>query len=135
MNKKIVTTAVVALVVGFGAGYVTHTSPAQTQNTRGNFAGATGGTGMMRGASGGFLTGTVAAKDSGSITLNTRDGSSHVVLINPATSVSKSVSGAVSDVSVGSTIIVSGTTNSDGSVSATLIQLRPTPPATTPTAQ
>jgi hypothetical protein len=131
MHKKIVTTAVIALVVGFGAGYLTHTSPAQTQGTRGTLAGANGGNfgGMMRGgatAGGGFLTGTVAAKDSGSITLNTRDGSSHVVLITPATTVSKSVTGAVSDVSVGATIIVSGTTNSDGSVSATLIQLRPT---------
>jgi hypothetical protein len=81
---------------------------------------------MMRGAGGGgLLSGTVAAKDSGSITVNTRDGSSHVVLITPATTVSKSVTGALIDVSTGSTIIVSGTTNSDGSVSASLIQLRP----------
>ncbi len=127
MNKKIVSTAVIALVIGFGAGYVIHTAPAQTQNTRGNFAGANGD--MIRGGTGGgaggFLTGTIAAKDAGSITINTRDGSSHVVLITPATSVSKSVTGALGDVSVGSTIIVSGMTNSDGSVSATLIQLRP----------
>jgi hypothetical protein len=128
MHKKIVTTAVIALVVGFGGGYYMHTSPAQ--NTPGTFAGRTGGTGTRGGAAagGGFLTGTVATKDSGSITLNTRDGSSHVVLITPATTVSKSVTGSVSDVAVGATIIVSGTTNSDGSVSATLIQLRPTAP-------
>ncbi len=126
MNKNTIIAAAVALVVGLSAGYYLHTAPAQTQNTSGNVT----RTGGMRGGAngGGFLSGTVAAKDSGSITLNTRDGSSHVVLINPATSVSKSVSGALSDVAVGSTIIVSGTTNSDGSVSASLIQLRPAAP-------
>ncbi len=99
----------------------------QTQNVRGNFSGA-GGAVFMRGGgagNGGFLSGTVAAKDSESITLDTRDGSSHVVLVTPMTSVLKSVSGSMSDVSVGSTVIVSGTTNSDGSISANLIQLRP----------
>ena len=123
MNKKNTGIAAIALVIGFGAGYFTHSSPAQTQNTGGNFT-RNGGGGIN---GGGFLSGTVASKDSGSITINTRDGSSHVVLITPATNVSKSVSGAVSDVAVGSTIIVFGTTNSDGSVSASLIQLRPTP--------
>jgi len=130
MNKTIVGTAVIALVIGVGVGYMGanafHTTTPQT--ARGNFTGTNGGTygSMMRGAGGGgLLSGTVAAKDSGSITVNTRDGSSHVVLITPATTVSKSVTGALSDVSTGSTIIVSGTTNSDGSVSASLIQLRP----------
>ncbi len=129
MNKHTILTAVIALVVGFGTGYVTHTAPAPTQGTRGTFAGANGG-GMMRSgvAGGGLLSGTVASKDAGSITLNTRDGSSHVVLVTPATTVSKSVTGGLTDVITGSNIIVSGTTNSDGSISATLIQLRPTTP-------
>lgn len=127
MNKNSIITAVIALVIGFGAGYFIHASPTQTPNTRGNFAGANFSGARGGGAGGGFLTGTVAAASSGSITLNTKDGSSHVVLITPATSISKSVSGAVADVSVGSTIIVSGTTNSNGSVSASLIQLRPAP--------
>ncbi len=100
MNKKIVSIAAVALVVGFGAGYFTHSSPTPTQG-RGNFTGIGRGAGGGLRGGGGFLSGTVAAKDSGSITLNTRDGSSHVVLFTPATSVSKSVSGAISDVSVG----------------------------------
>ncbi|MHB8660553.1 MAG: hypothetical protein ACYC75_01240 [Minisyncoccota bacterium] len=134
MNKNTMGIAGIALIVGLGVGYVGANAMRQaapTQNVRGNFSGANGGTFIgMRGGmgNGSFLAGTVAAKDSGSITINTRDGSSHVVLITPATNVSKSVSGTMDDVSVGSTIIVSGTTNSDGSVSASLIQLRPTPP-------
>ncbi len=127
MNNKTIGIAVVALVIGFGAGYLIH--PVSATQTAGGTSTRAGGSygGIMRGgaAGGGFLSGTVATKDSGSITLNTRDGSSHVVLITPATSVSKSVTGALTDVSVGSTVIVSGTTNSDGSVSASLIQLRP----------
>jgi len=134
MNKITIITAVIALAIGFAAGYFIHTSSAKTL-AGGTFARTGGSTfsGTRGGAANGagFLTGTVAAKDSGSITLNTRDGSSHVVLITPATTVSKSVTGSQSDVAVGSTIIVSGTTNSDGSVVASLIQLRPaTPPAT-----
>jgi len=128
MNKKNISFIVIALLLGYGIGYLTHPSAATpTQTARGNFTDGTrnGGTGN------GFLSGTVAAIDSGSITVNTRDGSSHIVLVTPNMSVSKSVSGSVSDVTVGSTIIVTGTTNSDGSVSASSIQLRPaTPPAT-----
>jgi len=138
MNKTIVGITIIALVIGIGVGYLGANTlrPTVTQNTRGNFvAGANGGNfGSMRGAAGaagGLLSGTVAKQDAGSLTLNTRDGSSHVVLITPATTVQKSVGGSLSDVVVGNTIIVTGSTNSDGSISASSIQLRPgLPPAT-----
>lgn len=129
MNKNNVSIAIVSLIIGVGIGYLGGNTlhPATlAQNAQGGFAGTRGGGMRGAGAGGGFLSGTVAAKDSGSITINTRDGNSHVVLVTPATNVSKSVSGAISDVSVGATITVSGTTNSDGSISASLIQLRPT---------
>jgi hypothetical protein len=129
MDKKIISIGVIALIVGAGIGYegataFAHPAVASQTARSGGFAG-----GMRTGgAGGGFLTGTVAAKDAGSITLNTKDGSSHVVLVTPNTTVSKSVNGTLTDVATGSTIIVSGTTNSDGSVSASLIQMRPTTP-------
>jgi hypothetical protein len=142
-NKNLIITGVVALIVGLGVGYFGAHALAATPKTGAaayaarSAAGGAGVTGMRAGnqASGaGLLTGTVAAVSAGSITLNTRDGSSHVVLTTPDTTVSKSVTGSLSDVTVGSTIIVSGTTNSDGSVSATLVQLRPAMPVTqTPT--
>jgi hypothetical protein len=128
MNNKLIGTTVVALIVGFGSGYYFHASPAPQAVVRDSTrtGGFGGGRGM--GANGGFLSGTVAAKDATSITINTRDGSSHIVILTPATSVSKSVNGALTDVSVGSNIMVSGTSNADGSVSATNIQLRPVMP-------
>ena len=133
MNKNIIITAVIMLIIGAGIGYFganTLHPATPAQNMRGNFAGAGG---MMRGGNGagGLLSGTVAAKDSGSVTINTRDGSSHVVIVTPDTTVSKSVSGSLSDVATGTDVIVSGTTNSDGSVSASVIQIRPATPAPT----
>jgi hypothetical protein len=134
MNTKTISIAVVALIIGGAIGYFAHPASAQTgafaRGGAGTFTGARGAAGA---ATGGFLMGTVAAEDSTSITLNTRDGSSHVVLLTPSTTVSKYVAGAITDVSVGSTVMVSGTSNSDGSVSASMIQLRPA--MTTPTSQ
>jgi hypothetical protein len=133
INKTLIIPAVITLVVGLGVGYeganMLHPATTATAQTHGSGTGS-----FVRGGSAsgnGLLSGTVASKDSGSITLNTRDGSSHVVLITPDTTVSKSVSGSQSDVTVGSTIIVTGTTNSDGSVSASSIQLRPAMPTAT----
>ncbi|MFZ1075082.1 MAG: hypothetical protein WAN50_01780 [Minisyncoccia bacterium] len=140
MNTTTIGTGIIALIIGIGIGYFGGNAlhPAAAPSARGSFAG-TGGSGFAgaRGgaAGGGFLSGTVSAADSGSITLNTRDGSSHVVLVTPATTVSKSVSGALSDVSVGSNVLITGTTNSDGSVTAAVIQLRPATPAAAPTPQ
>lgn len=130
MNNKTIGTAIIALIIGFGAGYFMHPASVAPQTPGGTFAeGGVPYGGMMRGGSTGgeVLSGTVAAKDSGSITLNTRDGSSHVILLTPTTSVSKSVAGALTDISVGSTITVFGSSNSDGSISASTIQLRPAP--------
>ena len=135
-NKTVIGTGAIALIIGIGIGYagagmLAH--PAAPQFTRGNFNG-----GMMRagGNGGGSLSGTIVKEDQNTMTLNTRDGSSHVVFITPDTNVSKSVGGTIADVSVGSTVIISGTTNSDGSVSASLIQLRPVPsPSATPQAR
>lgn len=129
MHKKIISVGAIALIVGGVIGYTSakmlvRPTLSENQNTRGGFGTTYGGV-MMRSNGGGLLSGIVAAKDATSITLNTRDGSSRVVLVTSATTVSKSVNGSVTDVSVGSNIIVSGTTNSDGSIVATLLQLRP----------
>jgi hypothetical protein len=132
-HQEAIITGVVTLIIGVGIGYAgagVFNHPAAQPSS---FArGAINGGGMMRGGFGGngsILSGTVASEDSGSITLNTRDGSSHVVLLTPATTVSKSVEGTLTDIATGASVIISGTQNSDGSVSATNIQLRPVAPA------
>jgi hypothetical protein len=50
---------------------------------------------------------------------------STVILYSPSTSIMKTVTGSAADLMVGSTVVVSGTANSDGSESANSIQIRP----------
>lgn len=125
MDQKTIVTAVIALIIGFLGGHFLLGGASKTSSLPGGSAGFSRGANDARTMGGGFLAGTVAKQDSGSITVNTRDGSSHVILLTPDTTVSKSVNGTLKDIATGSDVIVSGTTNSDGSVSASLIQLRP----------
>lgn len=130
-KKNYVIITVISLVVGAGLGYGgahLFNKPA-APGTGAAFArgGAAGGFMARTGtgpAGSGFLSGTVAKMDSASITLNTRDGSSHVVLLTSATTVSKSVTGSLADVTVGSNVLITGTSNADGSLTGTAIQLQ-----------
>lgn len=101
----------------------------------GQFGGRTGGmngTGgiSMRGGQG-FTAGDVIAKDDSSITIKMQDGSTKIVLVNSNTEVLTSDKGTLSDVTVGEQVSVSGQGNSDGSVTAKSIQIRPAAPAST----
>jgi len=140
-DKNLLIASAIALVIGLGAGYGIHglVSPSLSLSRGGGFQNGPGNTTSSssrsaRGinqANGGLLTGTVASKDSNSITIDTRDGNSRIILVTPNTNVSKNATGSINDVAVGSTIFVSGTTNSDGSISASLVQLRPASPTAT----
>lgn len=91
-------------------------------NAAGGFRG--GPMGGQRGG-GGFTVGGIIAKDDKSITIKLRDGGSKIVFFSDSTEITKSASGGVSDLEVGKNISVNGTANSDGSVTAQSIQLRP----------
>lgn len=111
------------LLIGIGVGYLAHTPPKGAPvsgHTMMNFSQRTqGGTNL--------LSGTVASMSTTTLTLNTRDGSSHVILLTPTTTVSKSIEGSLSDITTGASLLVSGNRHADGSVAATLLQLRPSP--------
>jgi hypothetical protein len=97
-----------------------------------NRAGGAGGPGGNRfGAGGGAISGSVLSLTSNMLTVKMRDGSSRIVLFSNSTAVNKQVAGALSDVSVGGDVMVIGTTNTDGSVTASNIQIRP-PSSTRP---
>ena len=87
--------------------------------------------GMMRGV--GFSTGTIVASDDKSITITLKDGGSKIIYVSDTTSVLKSTAGKKADLLKGSTVMVNGTANQDGSIAAQSIQIRPEVPA--PTAQ
>lgn len=141
MNKTITVGLVAAVVCGLG-GYLIggmHTTTGASgapsvQGGGGGFAGRNGGTGAARFAGGGATMGTIIAKDATSITVELRAFGSttpsttgtKIVLYDPSTQIMKTSSGSANDLSVGDNVTVSGTSNSDGSVTATMIQLRPT---------
>ena len=84
-----------------------------------------GMSGRNRFGGGGNVIGDVLSKDATSITVKTRDGSSKIVIYTGSTQILKTTAGAIDDVAVGSTVMVQGTQNTDGSVTATSVAIRP----------
>jgi len=135
-NTKVII-PIILVLVGLGAGFF---GGYQYRNyrlnqTRGNFGalGANGqrftgarGTGQAGGmVRGGAVTGGILSIDSNSITVKLADGSSKIVLFSTSTTYSNTVSAVQSDLKVGENVAVVGATNSDGSVTATNVQINP----------
>ncbi len=133
MNRKTLLGALVlAIVIGGGAfyggmAYAKAKSPARGGNFTGQF---TTGTGNRMGGAGlragdGFTAGQIISKDATSITIKMQDGSTKIVLVGDSTQVMKSTNGTIADLSAGTNVTVTGTANSDGSVTAQSVQIRP----------
>jgi hypothetical protein len=151
MNKTIaiVIIALVAGVGGFYGGTVYEkkslTSQGLIRNASGvrgqggNFSGGQNGQGtpggqgrnvggQNRNAGGGFATGQIISKDDKSITIKMQDGGSKIVYFSDTTTVGKTASGSASDLNSGQQVVANGTANSDGSLAAQNIQIRPDQP-------
>lgn len=74
---------------------------------------------------GGLIGGEVLSIDDKNIVLKDRSGGSKIVFFSGSTQYLKSTSGTISDVLVGSNITVTGDQNSDGSVTAKMVQITP----------
>jgi hypothetical protein len=69
--------------------------------------------------------GDIISGDDKSATLKLRDGGSKIVFFSDNTAITKFTQGAKSDLVVGESVMVEGTNNPDGSITATTIQIRP----------
>lgn len=140
MQKNLIAPLIVgALVIGGGSFYggmqyqksqVPAAAQGQFARGQGNGAmrvmgaGGAGRAGANGIAAGGFTAGEVVSKDTMGITLKLRDGGSKIVLTSSSTRIGKMTDGSLEDVKEGTEVTVTGSTNQDGSVSASMIQLR-----------
>lgn len=116
--------AIIALVGGFMYGKSTGAGVAGTGSFARGFASSTRGAfGGRAGAGGGFVTGTITAIDSSSITLQLANGNSEVVFYSSSTPVTEPTVVSVSKLATGAAVAVGGTANADGSMTATTIQV------------
>lgn len=126
---KIVIGALILVVIAFYGG-LKYGQGQRVKNQVGRFngSGLMNQKGVRAGLGGGMVVGEILNKDATSLTLKLRDGGSRIVLVSTSTEVQKMGRGSLADLSVGSSVSISGATNSDGSLSAASVQLR-TPPA------
>ena len=93
----------------------------------GGAAGFPGRIGGARTTGAGFTGGTIVSSANGSISIKQQNGSStEIILLSPTTQILKTSVGTTADLTTGTTVAVNGTTNSDGSLTATSVQIRPT---------
>ena len=130
-NNKIIAGVVVVVLMGVsfygGTVYGKGSTPAAGQFAAGGFTrGAGGARGAGAAAGGGFTAGQIISNSGTSISIQQQNGSSsEIVLISPTTQILKSAAGSASDLTQGTEVTVTGTQNSDGSLTATSIQIRP----------
>ena len=133
MENVIILGIVLILIVGAGSffggmKYGQSKGLPSRQDMAERFGGANGGQPGQRnanGKSGGFVTGEIISKDEKSITIKTPNNGSKIVSLSSSTTITKSTDGTAGDLENGKTVMVSGTTNTDGTVTAQNVQIRP----------
>ena len=134
--ENLLVSIVVIVLVSGGAGYaIGAQSSTGSQRQFGPGMMNSQGAGSKRANAMNAVFGIVSAKDQDSITVslggpgatstNGNARGSRIVLVNGATQVGKFVQGSIDDLSIGQSVTANGTANSDGSITATQIQIRP----------
>ncbi len=130
MNRKTkIISFIIIVIVALYGGYKygqSHPPVSTNQNqlsfangsSTGQFAGRAG-----RGVGGG-VRGDIVKKDAQSLTISLPAGGSQIIWYSTSTDVQKTVTASADDLTVGQTVMVNGSANSDGSLTANSIQLR-----------
>jgi hypothetical protein len=138
MNKKLfIIFLILVIIIGGGAFYggmiygknTTTQGINQQQQQRFQQMGASSTEAMSRRsgnqAGNNFATGQIISKDDKSITVKLQDGGSKIIFFSDTTEVDKFTTGSSNDLEIGETVMITGKTNQDGSITAQSIQLRP----------
>lgn len=93
---------------------------------RGTYGARSGGANRFAGQSGmQAVRGQIVSADSSSITIKLADGSSKIVILPNNVNILQTAKASASDLKNGLKVMVFGTTNTDGSVTASSVQLNP----------
>jgi hypothetical protein len=125
-NKKLVKIIIyaVVLIIVFLAGLFFGRGTANTSSINSKeFSSSTRGSIGMRSFTGGFANGKIESKENQRITLQLPNGNSEIVFYSSSTQVIKPSQASLNDVSVGTQVMIGGTQNSDGSLTAQSIQI------------
>lgn len=138
MKNNLIIGVILALIIGGGIGFFAgmqfekSQTPNMAMNNGGNFQqGPRDGSRQFPGGSAAPnsnfrpTNGEIISADESSITVKTSDGSSKIILITNNTSINKATEVSIDELKVGETVMVVGETNSDGSQTASTIQLNP----------
>ena len=74
---------------------------------------------------GGFTNGEILSTDEQGLTLKLMDGGSKVVFLSASTTISATANGTRDDLKPGTNVMITGTPNQDGSLTASMVQIRP----------
>ncbi len=135
MKNNIVVIVILALLVGGGAGFFVGSQYQKSQRPSFGQFGTRDGSAVGRvgvGRNGNGAAGTILSVDANSMTVKLADGGSKIVLLTGSTSINKATEGTVTDLTVGERVSAFGTTNTDGSITATNVQINPVMRAPTP---
>lgn len=133
MKKKVVPIILAILVIG-GASFYGGMAYAKSKNVsarsmQGNLAAGNfrrSADGQANGQTGtNFLNGNIISKDQDNLTIKLGDGGSKIVFVSGTTQIMKMASSTLDALQVGDSLMITGTNNQDGSVTAQTIQLRP----------
>ncbi len=128
MKKDIIVVLLISGVIfggsGFFVGRTLGRGPA-TRQFNGEFRGVVGGPGGASARGAGFVGGEIIAKDETSITVKQQNGSTKIILLSASAQIGKMTEGAVSDLSIGTNVMITGESNQDGSITAQSVQIRP----------
>lgn len=133
VSKHITITLIIALAAGAIGFFAGSTIAAGKNNSAPSFMARNGINGnAVRGnrqgqgpGGGGFINGTILSKDSQSITIKLTDGGSKILFLSDTTAIDRLAPAAAADLAIGTSVMASGKTNDDGSITARMVQIRP----------